>query len=80
MANQTQDTDFNERISVDPDVRFGRAVIAGTRVAVEEVVGLVAGGWDHARVADEYDIAPEDVAAALRYAANAVANERRWAQ
>ena len=74
------DADFNDRISVDPDVRFGRSVIAGTRVAVEEVVGLIAAGWDQARVAEEFEITTEDVAAALGYAAKSVANERRWAQ
>ncbi|MEM9492195.1 MAG: DUF433 domain-containing protein [Myxococcota bacterium] len=77
MTDPAQDLELDERISIDPDVRFGRAVITGTRVAVEEVVGLVAGGWDHQRVADEFDISPEDVAAALRYAAS---GDRRLAQ
>ncbi len=58
------------RIAVDEAVRFGRAVIAGTRVPVETVVGRLADGMSVHEVAEEYGIEPEDVRAALRYAAD----------
>ena len=64
------------RIVVDPDVRFGRPVIQGIRVPVDLVVGKVAGGMAIDEVATEYEIAREDVMAALAYAAKAVAEEQ----
>ena len=64
------------RIDVDPDVRFGRPVIRGTRVPVEIVVGKLAGGMTAEQVADAYGIDLEDVRAALAYAARTVAEEQ----
>ncbi len=54
------------RISVDDAIRFGKRVIAGTRVPVELVVGKRAGGTTIEQVAEEYDPEREDILAALR--------------
>jgi len=62
-------------IAVDPSVRFGKPVIAGTRVPVELVVAKLAGGMTADEVAREYEISLEDVRAALGYAASILANE-----
>ena len=56
--------------------RFGKPVIKGTRVPVDLVVGKLASGMTIEQVAEEYDLAREDVLAALRYAAEAVAGEQ----
>jgi uncharacterized protein (DUF433 family) len=56
------------RITVDPTIRFGKPVIAGTRVPVELVVAKLAGGMTAEEVAEEYEIALQDVRAALGYA------------
>lgn len=58
------------RIVVDPNVRFGRPVIQGTRVPVELILGKLTGGMTPEAVATEYDITVDDVHAALRYAPN----------
>lgn len=63
------------RIVSDGGVRFGKPVIKGTRVPVDLVVGKLAGGMTIEQVAEEYDLEREDVLAALRYAAEAVAEE-----
>jgi hypothetical protein len=47
------------RIAVDETVRFGRSVIAGTRVPVDTVVGKTASGMSFDEVAEEYGIEPE---------------------
>lgn len=57
-------------ISVDPDVRFGKPCITGTRVDVATVVGAVAAGDSSETVGEEYQLMPEQVEAALRYAAH----------
>jgi uncharacterized protein (DUF433 family) len=63
------------RIVVDPEIRSGKPVIAGTRVPVDLIVGKLAGGMSTSEVADEYEISLDDVLAALRYAASIVSNE-----
>lgn len=57
-------------ITVDPDVRFGKPCIAGTRVDVATVVGAIAAGDTAEAVAEQYELLREQVLAALRYAAH----------
>jgi uncharacterized protein (DUF433 family) len=60
---------WRERISVDPQVCHGKACIKGTRVLVSVVLDNVAAGESTADIAKTYGIQPEDVQAALLYAA-----------
>jgi uncharacterized protein (DUF433 family) len=63
------------RISVQDKIRFGKPVIAGTRVPVELVLGKLAGGMAYEEVMAEYGITREDILAALDYAAKTLARE-----
>ncbi len=69
-------TEIAPRIVVDESIHFGKPVIKGTRVPVETIVGKLAGGMTHEKVAEDFGITNEDVFAALAYAAQAVADER----
>ena len=62
-------------ISVDPDVRFGKPVLSGTRVPVETLVGKVASGMAAEEVAQAYGVTLAGVHAALAYAAHLVEEE-----
>lgn len=62
-------------ITIQPNVRFGKPVIQGTRIPVDLVVGKLAGGMALDEVMREYDLALEQVRAALGYAAELVAGE-----
>lgn len=64
------------RIAVDPGVSFGKPVIQGTRVPVAVVLGKLAGGMSAGEVADEYELQPEDVLAALSYATRLLNEEQ----
>lgn len=64
-----------KHITIDPTVRFGKPVIAGTRVPVDLVVGKIAGGMTTEAVMKEYDLTREQAQAALQYAAYLVAEE-----
>ncbi len=55
-------------IVVDPQIRFGKPVIKGTRVPVHVLVAKVAGGMGPEQVAYEYGVTLEEVRAALAYA------------
>ena len=62
-----------ERITVDPDVMGGAPCIRGLRIPVATVVAMVADGMTRAEITAELpDLEPEDIAEALRYAAEAV--------
>jgi uncharacterized protein (DUF433 family) len=37
--------DWRERITMDSAVQVGKSVIKGTRLAVEFILDLLAGGW-----------------------------------
>jgi uncharacterized protein (DUF433 family) len=56
-------------VTADPQIAFGKPVIAGTRVPVVLVLGQLAGGVTVAELCKEYDLTPEQVRAAVRYAA-----------
>jgi uncharacterized protein (DUF433 family) len=56
------------RIIIDADVLCGKPVIAGTRLSVEWVVGLLAQGWSIPQVLDQYPgIERVDVIACLEH-------------
>jgi uncharacterized protein (DUF433 family) len=67
------------RITVDPAQMGGVPCIRGLRIPVATVVGMVADGMTRDEILAAYpDLAAEDVAEALRYAADAV-REREFA-
>jgi len=61
-------------ISMDPDVRFGKPCIAGTRIDVATVVGAVAAGETIEKVAQEYGLTEGQVRSALAYVAHVAAH------
>jgi uncharacterized protein (DUF433 family) len=64
------------RISVDPGVMVGKPCIKGTRITVELILRKIAGGMTpEAILQDHPHLNLEDVRAAVRYAADIVANE-----
>lgn len=62
-------------IAVATGVRFGKPVIAGTRIPVDLIVGKIAGGMTIEELVEEYDLKKQQVLAALRYAATIVTHE-----
>lgn len=60
------------RITIDPRVMGGEPCIRGHRMPVSTLVRLVADGWSKEQIlADWPFLEPEDIAAALRFAAEA---------
>ena len=65
-----------ERISVDSKVMVGKPVIRGTRIPVELIVRMLAQGIAEADILREYPrLQPQDIRAALTYAARSLADE-----
>ncbi len=64
------------RISVDPNVCFGKPCIRGHRIWVSLVLDLLAGGMSQEDVLKEYPgLVEEDIRACIAYAAE-IARER----
>ena len=61
-------------ITMNPDVRFGKPCITGTRIDVATVISLIAAGETVETVASEYQLSVEQVRAALSYAAHMAAH------
>ena len=59
---------------MDPDVRFGKPCLSGTRIDVATIVGALAAGESADTVAAEYALGLEQVRAALAYAAHVAAH------
>jgi len=69
--------DYRERIVIDPKVHFGKPCVAGTRIPVEEVLGLIQEGISFQEIVEKYypDLEIEDVKACVWYAAEIVRAE-----
>jgi uncharacterized protein (DUF433 family) len=66
---------MEDRIVIDPKICHGKPVIRGTRTAVAIVVGSLAGGMSFEETQREYDLTPEDIHAALAFAARLIERE-----
>jgi uncharacterized protein (DUF433 family) len=61
--------EWRERIAVDPKILRGKPIIKGTRISVELILELLAGGWTEEAITENYpQIRKEDISAALHYA------------
>lgn len=66
-----------ERIIVDPQIHFGKPVIKGTRITVQNVLELLNEGLTFNQIIQDYypDLKPDDIRACLQYAIALVAAE-----
>lgn len=51
------------RISIDPNVWFGKPCIRGKRIWVSLILDLLASGMKPQEIMEEYDLAEEDILA-----------------
>jgi uncharacterized protein (DUF433 family) len=59
-----------QRISIDPNICFGKPCIRGTRIWVSLIIENLAGGVSESEIVEAYPtLALEDIKAALAYAA-----------
>ena len=66
----------HERITINPDVMFGKLLIVGTRVTVEQILRKLGGGMTVNEILlDHPHLSRDDVYAAAAYAADYLAQE-----
>jgi uncharacterized protein (DUF433 family) len=69
-------TSWRDRISVDPAVCHGKPCIRGTRIFISVILDNLAAGQTADQIIESYPgLTPEDIQAALSYAAE-LAHER----
>lgn len=67
--------DYRERIVLDPNVRFGKPTIRGTRITVGDILSYLAGGMTEDEILTDFPgLSREDIRASLAFAAE---RERR---
>ncbi|GBF81714.1 DUF433 domain-containing protein [Aphanothece sacrum] len=66
-----------ERISVNPQIHFGKPCIKGTRITVQSILELLKEGISFDTIIQDYypDLQVEDIRACLRYAIALIAAE-----
>ena len=67
------DDQLLSRITVNSRVMVGKAVIKGTRLTVEYILGLLAHGSTVTEILEEYEgLAPEDIQACFLFASKSL--------
>lgn len=70
------DEQYFRRINIDPRIMTGKPIIQGTRIPVELIVRMLAQGVSEHEILEEYPrLRPDDIRAALTYAAKSLAHE-----
>lgn len=66
-----------ERIIVDPNIHFGKPIIKGTRITVQNVLELIKEGLTFDQIIHDYypDLKKDDILACVQYAIALVAAE-----
>ena len=67
---------INDRIEINPKIMLGKPVIRGTRVPVELILRKLSEGAKEEDILNAYPhLRPDDIRAALAYAADSLAHE-----
>jgi len=63
------------KITINENVRHGKPVVEGTRITVDEVLGMLESGMSYEEIEKEYGLKKEEVLAVIRYTASFVRGE-----
>jgi uncharacterized protein (DUF433 family) len=62
--------DYHDRVVIDPEIRFGKPAVRGTRITVGDVLSYLAAGMSKDEIlADFPSLQREDIRVCLGYAA-----------
>ena len=65
------------RITINPDVRFGKPCVRGHRITVQEILEWLSGGASQQQILADYpQLEPEDFLAVYGYAAKLAAGRK----
>lgn len=62
---------YSALLTINPEIRFGKPCIKGTRIAVSDILQWLASGMSHEEIIENYPSLTEDhIRAALAFAAD----------
>ena len=62
---------YRDRIVLNPEVRFGKPTVRGTRISVGDVLSYLASGMTEAEIVTEFpSLSSDDIRACLAFAAD----------
>ena len=63
--------DYSQYIFIDPEIRFGKPCIKGTRISIADILGWLAAGMTHQEILEDYpSLKEEHIKATLAFAAD----------
>ena len=63
--------DYKEYIEINPEIRFGRPCLKGTRISVYDVLGWLASGMSFEEILEDFpQLTKEQLLACLAYSAD----------
>ena len=63
--------EFSSYISINPEIRFGKPCIKGTRIAIADILQWLASGLTYTQILEDYPLLKEEhILAALAFADN----------
>jgi uncharacterized protein (DUF433 family) len=63
--------DYSKYIAIDPNIRFGKPYLIGSRITVSDVLGWMASGMSVEEILEDFpELSQEHVRACLAYAAD----------
>ncbi len=63
--------ELSSYISINPEIRFGKPCIKGTRISVSDILQWLASGMTNAQILEDYpSLKEEHILASLSFAAN----------
>lgn len=62
-------------IVINEKIRHGKPIIKGTRITVDEVLGMLESGMTYEEIKKEYGLTKEQILAVIRYAASLINGE-----
>ncbi len=63
------------QIITDTEIRHGKPIIEGTRITVDEVLGMLEVGMTYEEIKKEYNLTKEQILAVIKYTASFVRGE-----
>lgn len=74
--------DCRNRITVNPEVHFGKPYVVGTRITVDNVLELVREGITFKKIIKDYypDLGIEDIKACIQYVLDLIRKEEIYAE
>ncbi len=64
-----------KKIIIDGKIRHGKPIIEGTRITVEEILGMLESGMSYKEIEEEYGLTKEDILAVIRYVTSIIKGE-----